>query len=95
VVDARSIFRSVVVGGGVYTDIRHCNPHVRGGVVSEHAARIVVKDLPDNAVPLARIHQVHFVMDDVSARALDNCVFCLRCVYTRLVWLLEVSEWWS
>jgi hypothetical protein len=89
VVDARSIFRSVVVGGGVYTDIRHCNPHVRGGVVSEHAARIVVqfmaaccgksarqdeiseeqvsglKDLPDNAVPLARIHRL---LDDLSQR---------------------------
>jgi hypothetical protein len=41
--DWRSIFIAVVGGAGVYTDIRNCNPHVRGGVVSEHAARIIVQ----------------------------------------------------
>jgi hypothetical protein len=37
---------------------------------------------------------VHSVMKDASARALDNCVLCLWWVYTRLIWLLELSEWW-
>jgi hypothetical protein len=86
--EARSIFTSVV-GGSVYTDIRNCNPHVRGGVVSEHAARMIVqfmaaccgksarhdeisegqvsglKDLPANAVSLARIHRL---LDDLSQK---------------------------